>query len=136
MPSSLPIELVLVLEDAEADSERLDGDARRLRRELAELEVESVDLASAGEVPPGAKAADMAAIGTLLVTVLPGVLPKVFEVLQSWMQRREGQTVKIRATAGDRTFDVEYSPRAMDQRALGELLASVSRALDGSRGVT
>jgi hypothetical protein len=136
MGSAPEVRLVLALDSTDGDADAIDAEARRLRRELSELDVESVSLATGGDVPEGAKAADVAALGTLLVTTLPAVLPKLLELVQGWVQRRDGRTVKIHATAGDRTFDVEYSPRSMSQSDLAELVASVSRALDASHGTT
>ena len=135
MQAAQPVQLVVSLDAGTGpDDETIDAETRRLRSQMAELDVESVELAPAGAVPPGAKSADAAAIGTLLVTVLPTVLPKLLELVQAWTQRREGRTVKIRATAGDRSVDIEYTPRTVSQDELNDLVASVSRALNSQTG--
>lgn len=124
--------LVSVGEDPAQDPERLDEDTRRLVRELADLEVESVELAPGGAAPPGAKVGDVAAIGSLLVTLLPAVVPKLIEFIQAWTMRGAGRAVRIRATAGDRTFDVEFSPETTSPAELQELIAALSRGLDNA----
>jgi hypothetical protein len=120
------VELLVSLSDTPADSEEIDAETRQLRRRLAELDVDSVQLASGGAVPAGAKSAEAVALGTLLVTLLPATLPKVLELLQSWMLRNTGRTIKIRASAGDKTVEVEYAPGSTSERELKDLVMSIS----------
>jgi len=120
------VELLVSLSDTPADSEEIDAETRQLRRRLAELDVDSVQLASGGAVPAGAKSAEAVALGTLLVTLLPATLPKVLELLQSWMLRNTGRTIKIRASAGDKTVEVEYVPGSTSERELKDLVMSIS----------
>jgi hypothetical protein len=121
------VRLVVSLSDsALADSEEIDAQTRQLRRRLAELDVDSVELAPGGAAPAGAKSAEAVALGTLLVTLLPATLPKVLDLLQSWMLRNTGRTIKIRASAGDKTVEVEYAPGSTSERELKELVMSIS----------
>jgi hypothetical protein len=125
-----PVRLLVSIEHGvNPDPESIDAETRRLVRELSELDVESVEPAPAGAAPPGAKVGDAVAIGAVLVSLLPTAVPKLIEFIQAWTLRSSGRTVKIRATAGDRTFDVEYSPATTSREELKELLASLSRAL-------
>ena len=130
MGTSSPVQMIVSIDaDALGDPERVDAETRRLRREIAELDVESVQLPSAGDVPAGAKSGEAVALGTLLVTVLPAVVPKLIDFLQAWTLRDAGRTVKIRATAGERTFDLEYSPGTTSESQLKELVTALSTAL-------
>jgi hypothetical protein len=135
MPQTTPVQLLVsVGDDTTRDQESIDAETRRMIRELSELEVDSVRPAPAGAAPAGAKVGEAAAIGTVLVTLLPAVLPKLIEFIQAWTMRGAGRRVKIRATAGDRTFDVEYSPGATSSDELTELLAALSQGLDATNG--
>ncbi len=97
-------------DDVDADElNRLTG---QLRAELEDLDVESVGFMRDRAVPEGAKVLDPVTLGTLIVVVLPTVLPKVMEFIQAWTLRDEGHTVKIKVQRGDRSIEVEY-PKAM-----------------------
>jgi hypothetical protein len=126
--------VVSLVDESSADAERLDATTRQLRQRLAELDIESVELASGGAAPTGAKSGEAVALGTLLVTLLPATLPKVLDFLQSWMLRDAGHAVKIRATAGDRTVEVEYAPGSISERQLKDLVASISSGLAAPTG--
>ncbi len=52
------------------------GATLHLRRELLELDVDAVEQARAGEPPPGTRAVDFIALGTLVVTVANSGLVK------------------------------------------------------------
>src|SRR5687767_1468003 len=116
MADAPAVRLVVSLADeSSADAEQIDAMTRQLRQRLAELDLESVELASGGAAPAGAKSGEAVALGTLLVTLLPATLPKVLEFLQSWMLRDASHVVKIRATAGDRAVEVEYAPGSISE---------------------
>ena len=61
--------LEIQLDVEESDAEELAELTARLRRELLQLDVDSVDQSVAGEAPEGAKAVDLMVIGTLLVNL-------------------------------------------------------------------
>jgi hypothetical protein len=52
-----------------ADAEDVAEATLQLRRELLDLDVDAVELVSAGEPPPGSRAVELAALGALVVTV-------------------------------------------------------------------
>lgn len=105
------IELTLLVNPtgtgAGEDLDELDDATRSLRAELAELPIDAVSLATAGEVPAGAKAGDAVALGTLTLTLAPIVVPALIEFLKSWMARKEGRTIVIRKKLGDAETNVE-----------------------------
>ena len=107
--------------------EDIDRITRQLSSELRELGVESVKL-SAGAAPAGAKSADALTLGALTVCVLPPMIPKLMEYLESWVGRTKARTVKIKIQAGDRMIDVEYPSDAPDP-AIDELIQKMSRAI-------
>lgn len=111
--------------------EELDQMTRQLRSELMELEVESVDLVDAKEIPKGAKAGGMLELGTLAVAVMPVFIPKVVEYLQSWSLRAESRKVSVKAQVGDRSIEIEYSPAALSPAGLKNLVETLTGALEG-----
>ncbi len=83
-----------ILSDAEA--EEVAEATLQLRRELLQLDVETVELARAGEPPPGARAVDFVALGALVVTVAQsGLFRAVVGVIQSWLAGHPQRSVKL-----------------------------------------
>jgi hypothetical protein len=111
--------------------EEVDQMTRQLRSELMELEVESVDLVGAKEIPKGAKAGEVLELGTLAVAVLPVFIPKIIEYLQSWSLRAESRKVSVKAQVGDRSIEIEYSPAALSPAGLKNLVETLTGALEG-----
>jgi hypothetical protein len=111
-----PVQVTLVLE-TEADARELEELTARLRRELLALDVEAVERAPAGPAPEGTRAVDLAAIGTLLVTLGKGAaaLAPLVAAVRSWLSARGAGTVKMQI--GGDTIEVTGALSA-EQRAL------------------
>ena len=91
-----PMTLGVDLTGPEADAEDVAEATIQLRRELLELDVEAVDIPSAGEPPPGTSAAELVAIGALAVTIAKSqLLPAVVAVIQSWLSRSRHRSIKL-----------------------------------------
>jgi hypothetical protein len=101
------IELTLLVSASDADPDALDRATRHLRAELQDLPIDSASLATAGELPVGAKAGDAVALGALTLSLAPVVVPALIDFLKGWMARTEGRTVVIRTRLGDATTEVE-----------------------------
>jgi hypothetical protein len=79
-----------------ADAEDIDEATLQLRRELLDLDVAAVDVPRVGEPPPGARAADLAALGALLVTIGQSqLLTAVVAAVQSWLSRSRQRSIKL-----------------------------------------
>ena len=80
-----------------ADAEELDELVAQLRRELLELDVDSVDRVRGGPAPAGARAVDVLALGTLLVSLVDPatVLPVVVGAVEAWLSGRRQRSVKL-----------------------------------------
>jgi hypothetical protein len=76
----LLIELAIV---GETDADELDEATRQLRRQLLDLDVDTVELVAGDELPVGAKAAGAEILGTLAVGLAhsPALLSAVFAIL-------------------------------------------------------
>jgi len=101
----------------DADAAELDDATLQLRRELLELDVSRVERPAGDSPPPGARAAEVAVVGTLLVTVTQQVVAAVVRAVTGWIGRRDSRSVKLEI-AGD---SIEVTdPTAEEQRSLIE----------------
>jgi hypothetical protein len=81
---------------ASADAEELDALTAQLQCELQELDLEAVGRVRQGQAPPGARAVDVLALGTLLVTIArPVMLSSAVEVVRCWLSGRSQRSVKL-----------------------------------------
>jgi NAD(P)H-hydrate repair Nnr-like enzyme with NAD(P)H-hydrate dehydratase domain len=92
-------EVRLQLFEDGADAERLDVLTGYVRRDLLQLDVEDVSRTQAGNVPPGARAIDVVALGGLVVSLgrTATGLKAVVAVVRRWLSGGDGvrRTVKI-----------------------------------------
>ena len=113
----------------EVDNEELDQASRQLRAELMEMDLDSVEFVKAEELPAGTKSAEALTLGSLAVTLLPALLPKLVEYLQSWSMRAENRRVTVKTQVGDRSIELEYNPSAMTSAELDRLVQTLTGAL-------
>jgi hypothetical protein len=107
----------------DADAQEVDALTTRLRRHLLQLDVQSVDRARTGRVPPGARAVDVVALGGLVVTLAKSaeMLKAVVGMVQSMIAARPGRSVKL-VIGGD---SVELSGvSSEEQRRLVDLFVA------------
>jgi len=107
--------VVLVIQaTADSDEAELDRLTGQLRRRLLELEVENVELMQAGELPPGAKAVDPIAIGSLVVTLVPPAIQGLIGLVQSWAKDRPVSSIRV--TLGDDSLELtNASPEQLER---------------------
>jgi hypothetical protein len=92
-PAKLDVQVDL---GSEADPEEVAEATSQLRRELLELDVEAVELARAGEPPPGTRAVDFMALGTLVVTLANSqLLNGVVGAMRSWIGGHPQRSIKL-----------------------------------------
>lgn len=129
-PVEKPMHLTLqVSPGGDPDAEELDHLTRQLLDEVQELDVESAELVKGETLPTGAKAGEVVTLGALAVTVLPVLVPKLIEFVQSWSTRAEGRIVKIKAQVDDRSVEVEYNPVTMSVDELKRLVNTITQSL-------
>ena len=95
MESSDPVQLNIEVSANDASEDEIDRMARHLLFELRELDIESAQLAEGGPAPIGSKG-DAITMGAIVLQVLPAVLPSVLGLLQAWMTRGQGRTIKFK----------------------------------------
>lgn len=80
----------------DADEAELSEATLQLRSELLGLDVDAVDMVSAGEPPPGTRAVDLAALGALAVTLGQShLLRSVIGAVRSWLSRTQNRSIKL-----------------------------------------
>jgi hypothetical protein len=113
--------------------EDIDALTRRLRSEIQDFGVENVALSTAAGAPAGTKSVEAVTLGALAVTILPPMLPRLIEFLQAWSLRGKDRTVKIKASVGDRSVDIEY-PEGASEEAVQELIQKMTATLSPATG--
>src|SRR5882724_12931222 len=114
MPTDTSVPLLQLQVDSGSilPPDELDRITRQLRRDLSDLEVESVEF-TPSNLPSGAKSAEAVALGSLAVAVLPVAIPKVIEFLRDWLMRGENRTLKLKLQVGGNSAEIECNPNAV-----------------------
>jgi hypothetical protein len=109
--------------DPAADTEELDELTAGLRRHLLELDVESVERPRGTPPPSGARAAEAADLGTLLVTLAttPALLGAVVNTVRAWLSRGRDRGVKLKL--GDDVLEVTQISSEQQERLIADWIA-------------
>lgn len=110
--------LLVLTPDPELDPEAGERLTRQLRAELAELDIESVDLAAGGIAPDGAKGTDPVTVGAIIVALSAsgGVFTALIETVREWLGHH-GRRHRISVTIDGDTLELERAT-AGQQREL------------------
>jgi hypothetical protein len=82
--------------EPDAEAEEIAEATLQLRHELLDLEVEAVELPSAGEPPPGTRAVELAALGALVVSVAQSkLLAAVVTAVRAWLGGSPQRSIKL-----------------------------------------
>ena len=127
--SEIPAELFIELELDGGNDAELDEFTRQLKTEVEELNVDAVEAVTVGSAPDGTKAVDMQVIGQMAVSLAPTIIPPLFELLKSWVERKPSTPVKIRVKVGKRSALIEYDPTKTSAQELEVLVKTLSRSL-------
>jgi hypothetical protein len=101
---------------SDATVEDIDWMTRQLLSELRELDIESAELTKGAAAPAGTKG-DPISIGSIALELLPSVLPSVFGLVQAWVSRGQGRTVKFKG------MGIEFEGSSEDLHKLLEALS-------------
>ena len=107
------------------DKEELHQFTQALIKNIKAMDVESVSLLDEQKQLPGAKGNTL---NGLLVVVLPIVLPKIIDFLQSFVVQKN-YTVRAKVQKGDRLAEIEY-PVNISQDKLEEQLEVVKQMVE------
>ena len=128
MPES-PAELFIELSLEGGDTSELDELTRQLREEVEELNVDSVEQVSAGAAPEGTKAVDFTMIGQMAVTLAPSIIPPLFDLLKSWVQRKPSTPVTVKVRVGRKIAQIEYDPTHTSAKDLEALVKALNKSV-------
>lgn len=104
------IQLEIEISASDVTDEDIDFMTRQLLIELRETEVESAELVKDEMVPTGTKSGDPVTTGSIVIAALPTVLPAVVGLVQVWIARGQGRTVKFKGKIGREVIEFEGSP--------------------------
>ena len=114
-------QLSIEISASDATEEDIDQMTRQLLSELRDTAVESAELAKGGSAPGGTKSGDAVTLGSIVMTVLPTVLPAIIGMVQTWATRGHGRIVKFKGKVGREMIEFEGS--AEDLQRLLETLS-------------
>lgn len=96
--------------DAGEDSDALEIDelTTKLRGELIQLDVDSVERPAVGAAPPGSKAVDVAALGTLVVGLANSAeaIKGVINSIRDWLTRQKQPQRSVKVQMGGDTLEL------------------------------
>jgi len=119
-----PLDLTVSLGD-KVDDEELDQLTRQLREEIAGMEVEKVALAPGEVVPQGAKGEPIT-IGSLIVSLASaGVFTGLINLLKSWVHRRQGRTVTVKAKVHGQELELSYVPERTSPKEMSRFVSTI-----------
>jgi len=122
-------ELLISLSLEDGDHTELDELTRELKSEIEQLRIYSIKDVSEGKAPDGTKAVDWLSIGNVIVTLAPTIIPPLFELLKSWVERKPLTPVKIKIKVGKKTAQLEYDPTKTSAKELETLIKTLGRTV-------
>jgi len=93
----------------DADAREVDELTSKLRRELIQLDVDSVDRPVEGEAPEGAKGADVVALGTLVVGLAKSsdTIKSIINSVRDWLTRQKHPDRSVKMEIDGDTIEVQ-----------------------------
>jgi len=131
--SENPAELFIELSLDNGDTTELDELTRQLRAQVEELNIDSVGQVSEGAAPEGTKAVDLVAIGQMAVTLAPAIVPPLFDLLKSWVERKPSTPVRIKVKIGKKTAQIEYDPTRTSAKDLEAIMKALGKSVKSNR---
>jgi hypothetical protein len=122
-------EVLIELSLEGSDAVELDELTRQLRSEVQELDIDSLHEVSEGVAPAGTKGADFAAIGQMAISLAPSIVPPLFELLKSWVERKPSTPVKVTVKVGRKTAQIEYDPTKTSAKDLDLLVKTLQKSM-------
>jgi hypothetical protein len=122
-------EMLVAVQEEDADNGELDRLAAMLRNELLGLDVDDVRRAPSGQPPPpGTRGVDVAAVGALVVSLAPTaeMLSRVLSTVRAWLRRGpSGRVVEI--AIGEATLKITNASESEQSRLIDEFVHAAAR---------
>lgn len=121
--------LVMLLPDPDVDVEECQRLMRRLRDELAELDVEEIIPVAGGPAPPGSKGLDPATLGAIVVAMSAsgGVFTSVIGAVKDLLERHAARH-RISITIDGDTIELERATVEQQSELVGAYISRHSTA--------
>jgi hypothetical protein len=112
----------LVLDDHDADPERIEEDLRSLLDDVAELDGVEVDRVDTGPLPPGVRSGGAVEVGAALIALGGGgaVLPMLVGLLRDWLGRRSSGSIRLKI--GSDEVEMDQVPTEVQREVLRDFL--------------
>jgi hypothetical protein len=117
----------------DVDQPALERLTSQLLDEISDLDVDYAKLASASEVPLGAKG-DPITVGSIMVALASaGVFTGLIETLKSWALRHEGRSVTIKAEVEGRKLEMTFSPAEASEAEMARFAEKIMQTLQPAK---
>ena len=121
--------LLISLSLDDGDVEELHELSYQLKSEIEQLQINSVEMVSTEKKSEGVKGADFIVIGDFILKLTPVVIPALFTLLKSWVERKPSVPVKIKVKIGkNKTAQVEYDPTKTSAKEIEVLIKALSKS--------
>jgi hypothetical protein len=123
------VKLLVLLSVDDGDNAELNDLTLQLKSEISDLKVDLVENVSLGNAPEGTKATDWVAIGQIAVTLAPVIVPALFNLLKSWVDRRPATPIKIKIKVKRKSAEVEYDPTKTSPKDLKLIVQTLRESI-------
>lgn len=123
---SKDIEIKLkIFGDCQEDLELLDTYSRRLKEELFELDVDSVEHSSITDAPKGSKGIGLASVGEMVLSMTPVdyAVSSVVSAVQSFVGRNQ---CNVRVDIGSNSIEIQGTSDEEQRKLVDAFIKSVS----------
>ena len=115
------VNIEIHIENNNIDNEKLDKQVRLLKTELKELDIQFIDILRSGLTPNNTMSAgDALAIGSLVITLAPTIIPAVVEYIKYWTERSKSR-VKLRYKDSTKEIEIDI-PESFDEQSMRKLI--------------
>jgi hypothetical protein len=117
----------------ESDIEQRDYAIRQLQREIADLDVGTIEAFSKdNQTSTGEKSFDPATLNALLLSIAPITVTKILEYLHNWITRKEGRSIRIKIQKSKGSAVEIEIPSSMSTKELKKLIKTVETSMSDS----
>jgi hypothetical protein len=104
----------------DAGADELDEATAGLLRELRDLDVDSAERPAGGPPPEGARAVEVAILGTIVLKLGRAAVGPLAKVLHDWLSRRSQRTIKL--TLGEDSIELTGGSAAFQRELIETFL--------------
>jgi hypothetical protein len=116
-------DLILAVSEDDADDPYLEQLALQLRAELLQTDVDSVEPATSGEAPEGARSPLALVAGALIASISPGKIVTVIGTIVSWLRTNRGpKDRKVRIEIDGDVIDITGADDETEKRLVNAFI--------------